>query len=449
MLGYVIENLLSVPILTGWLIGAASLLILSQIKDFFGFPVFPTSSTIIDYGNNLHLYAGTQHNMTTCMAILTTVVLLLFRKLWRPFPSSFLILCVTTFYGWYLQLDNTVGIKLLRDIAIIPPGLPKPINIFAAKPDYSTGQIFLGAFIICIVGFMEAISVAKKYAMKKQYKVSVNQELYALGFANIIGSFFQAYPITGSLSRTALNSLAGSRTPLSSIGVAIVIGGALLFATQVFAYTPLCVLAAVVVAAASNLLDYDEIIWLARVAPLELLPLFLTLIGTLLLGVEIGVAVAVILALVQTLWTASHPHIPILGHLPGTVLYKDAKRFPNATLTPGVLVVRMDARIFFANASRMRDKMLKYQRTEKPPIHSVVLDASSINSIDATGVQMLQSLSAYYKSNNIHFYWAGVKGPVREYMEKTKLTNLIGPENFFVTTHDAVQYAKSKGASQI
>eukprot|EP01103_Thecamoeba_quadrilineata_P013062 TRINITY_DN3513_c0_g2_i7.p1 TRINITY_DN3513_c0_g2~~TRINITY_DN3513_c0_g2_i7.p1 ORF type:complete len:395 (+),score=59.61 TRINITY_DN3513_c0_g2_i7:722-1906(+) len=378
---------------------------------------------------------------TTLMAILTLVVLLTMKNLWRTFPTAFYVLCITTFVAWYCEIDQTAGISLVKSSGAIPAGLPGPSNIFSGSFDWST--LLSGAALIAVLGYMESASVAKKFEGKSKMKVSLPQELLALGVANLMGAFFRAYPTTGSLSRTGLNFQVGSKSPFSSFFVAIIVGTVLLFLTSVIGYIPNCVLAAIVISAALNLITYEEPLYIAKTNPFSLLPLLITFIATLLIGPEYGVIIAIALSLIEVVWRTARPQVRILGRLAGTTTYKDQNRFENLIATPGIIVLRVEAKLYFVNNSHFLSTMSKAIKANKAPVHAVVIDAEGIISIDPSACHALTNVISTLSDKKIMFLWANVKISVKKTMDKSHLTDQIKEDHFFSTVHEAVQYAES------
>jgi len=200
----------------------------------------------------------------------------------------------------------------------------------------------------------------------------------------------------------------------------------------------------------TTLLDWEEPYFLWKVDKLELIPYFITFGATLLLGPEIGVVIAVIMSMFQVLWRTAHPRIVLLGRIPGTQAYRDTNRFPSAQTFPGVLIIRLDARLYFANITRFRDKVERFMRRSPTPVRHIVLDASGVNSIDASAVFFLYEFLEILKKKKIEFMWASVKGPVRDFMTEVGLTEVIGRQHFFLNVHDVITYIQNgKSKSQL
>ncbi|ELR21794.1 inorganic anion transporter, sulfate permease (SulP) subfamily protein [Acanthamoeba castellanii str. Neff] len=426
--GFILENILSHPVLSGFTSGAAIIIMGSQLKHLFRISM--SGNTLIEYIESFANSASDIHGWTTAFVKVVSA---------DPFavPASLLLLILTTLLNWIFDLSTKLGLK---EVGALPDGLPEPSWVHALSWD-NIKTAFPAAATVSLLGFIESISVAKQFAAKRQYHISVGQELLALGVCNLGGAFFQAFPVTGSLSRSAVNFQAGSRSPLSSLFTAGLISLTLLFLTPAFRYTPLFVLASIVVSAAVLLIDYEEVIFLFKIGDrVDLAQMLIVFLGTLLLGPELGVMVAIAVSLIQLIFKSAKPNFARLGRLPGTLVYKDIKRFPSALRHKGILIVRFDSNLFFANVNWFRETLTKYELKSKHTIYAIILDATGVNTLDSTSIHLLEDLVQEYKTKQIRFLWANVKGSVRDTMNASGLAKKLGVDNFFLTTHDAVDY---------
>jgi sulfate transporter 4 len=202
----------------------------------------------------------------------------------------------------------------------------------------------------------ESVGIAKALAAKNRYELDSNSELFGLGVANIFGSLFSAYPTTGSFSRSAVNSESEAKTGLSGLVTGIIIGCSLLFLTPMFKFIPQCALAAIVISAVSGLVDYEGAIFLWRVDKRDFTLWTITSTTTLFFGIEIGVLIGVGFSLAFVIHESANPHIAVLGRLPGTTVYRNMKQYPEAYTYNGIVIVRIDAPIYFANISYIKDR---------------------------------------------------------------------------------------------
>jgi SulP family sulfate permease len=270
--------------------------------------------------------------------------------------------------------------------------------------------------------------------------VDANQELIGLGVANIAGAFFQAFPTTGGFSRTAVNGEAGARTTLASVVSAAIIALTLLFLTPLFFYMPKAVLAAIIIVAVAGLIDYREAVFLWKVDRRDFWLMILTFLATLAMGIEEGILVGVVASLIVVIYQSSRPYTAVLGKLPDTTVYKNLSRNPSAVAPEGVLVLRIDASLYFANAAYVKDRL----EGTRPDIRAVVLDMYPVNKLDSSALHSLAGVLDVLAERDVLFLVSGVKGPVRDVMRKAGLEDRLGDSSFYPTIHDAVEAAHER-----
>lgn len=337
---------------------------------------------------------------------------------------------------------NLPSISLVGDI---PQGLPK----FSVPKSFEhVKSLIPTAFLITGVAILESVGIAKALAAKNGYELDSNQELFGLGVSNVVGSFFSAYPTTGSFSRSAVNHESGAKTSLSQIVTGIVMGGALLFLTPLFEHIPQCALAAIVISAVITLVDYDEAIFLWRINKKDFLLWVITAITTLFLGIEIGVLIGVGVSLAFVIHESANPHMAVLGRLPGTTVYRNIQQYPEAYTYNGIVIVRIDAPIYFANTSYISDRLREYEvevdrSTGRGPdverVYFVVIEMAPVTYIDSSAVQTLKDLYQEYKLRDIQIAISNPNRDVLLTFSRSGVVELIGKEWFFVRVHDAVQ----------
>ncbi|EFJ29944.1 hypothetical protein SELMODRAFT_90185 [Selaginella moellendorffii] len=350
---------------------------------------------------------------------------------------------------------GTVFVKLFRPPSIsvigeIPQGLPQ----FSLDYDFKDAKGLLStAFVITGVAILESVAIAKTLAAKNGYEIDSNQELFGLGVANILGSLFQSYPTTGSFSRSAVNHDAGAHTGLSGIVTGFMIGCVLLFLTPLFSDIPQCALAAIVVSAVAGLVDYDEAIFLWRVKKKDFCLWVAAFANTLFFGVEIGVLIAITLSLVFVIYESANPHIAILGRLPGTTVYRNVRQYADAYTYHGIVIVRIDAPMYFANISFIKDRLRKYELCSKgtasrglrtEDIRFVIIEMSPVTYVDSTAIHAIKELYLEYKSRNIQMALSNPNEQVMKTLDRAGIPELIGLEWYFVRVHDAVQVCLSR-----
>jgi len=428
-------NFLSHPVLSGFTSAAAFIIGFSQLKHLLGIDL-PRSNFIHDILWAAVTHLNNVHGPTLALG-LASIALLLALRWWVPsLPGALVAVAGATLGTWALGLHE-VGVAIVGGV---PSGLPAP-----SLPPLDWGyarELAPSALAIGLVGFMESIAVAKVYAGRHRYEVDANRELIGLGLANVAGAFFSAYPTTGGLSRTAVNDAAGARTTLAAIFSAAIIGLTLLFLTPLFYFLPKAVLAAIVMVAVAGLVDWEEARYLWRVDRRDFGLMALTFLATLTLGIEQGILIGVIVSLIVVIYESSTPHTALMGRLPDTETYRNLKRNPEAMTRSHVVVVRMDANLYFPNVSTFRDLVLDLDVND-PALQAVVVDMYPVNQIDSTATHTLQKVIETCRRNGVQLYLAGVKGPVKDVIDAAGLTEMLGPDRFFLEVHDAVEAAEA------
>ena len=428
-------NFLSHPVLSGFTSAAAIIIGASQISNLLGLNL-ARSKQVHDIFIGAFQSIGNINLITAGIGVGSVVAIILFKKWKKTFPSALFVVvagtAVTALFGL-----NGQGVSIVGNV---PDGLPSFEVPGLSLSDYSSLLPII--LVISLVSYMESIAVAKAIANKRGYKVDANQELIALGGANLGGAFFQSFPTTGGFSRTAVNDQSGARTTIASVITAVLIGFTVLFLTPLFYYLPSAVLAAIIMVAVAGLFDAEEMIHLWKTDKRDLTMLSATFLATLFLGIEEGIGIGVLLSLVMVIYSSTQPHSTEVGKLGDTNNYRNVDRYPEAKTDPNILLYRFDSNLYFANVENFRDTMEEKIHTRGDELSLVVIDASSIHSIDSTGVHALKELIEELNERQIRFYLAGVIGPVRDKLKISGVTQAIGEENFFFDVAHAVSYYK-------
>ena len=428
-----LTNFLSHPILAGFTSAAALIIGLSQLKHLLGIEI-PRSHHIHEIIIQAVQQIGNVHVITLSIGLLAIIILIGLKKWNRAFPGALVVVILSTLVVWGASLAND-GVKI---VGAVPGGLPS----FQMPPlSWADMQALLPtALAISLVGFMESIAVAKVYANKNRYEINPNQELIGLGLANILGSLFQSFPTTGGFSRTAVNAQGGAKTQVAALITAAIIGLTLLFLTPLFHNLPNAILAAIVMVAVFGLIDWKEAIHLWKVDRKDFGLMILTFLATLGLGIEQGILVGVIASLIIMVQQSSMPHTAVEGRLPDTASYRNIQRNPEAEIDPGITIFRMDASLYFANTAYFKDKVQTVVR-DTQPLQTLVLNFFPVNRIDSSAAHVLEEIIHDLHAQHTRVFFVGVKGPVRDVLQRAGLEALIGPENFFLEVHDAVRQA--------
>lgn len=436
-LGFLV-NFLSHPVVSGFTSAAALVIGLSQLRHLLG----------VDSGGGhdvVSIVAGavgsvSDWHLPTLALGLASIGLLVGLRRWKPaFPSALVAVILATVGTVGLGLEQG-GVKVVGEVPAGLPGLVLPTLDGAAL------QALLPiALTIALVGFMESISVAKSFARRNRYEVDANQELVGLGLANVVGSLFQGYPVTGGFSRTAVNAQAGARTGVAALVTAAVIALTLALLTPLFHSLPKAVLAAIIMVAVAGLVDVREVRHLWKVKRGDLLQLVVTFVATLALGIEEGILTGVGTALLGFVIRTTRPHAAVLGRLPGTDVWRNVERYPQARPAPGVLALRVDAQLYFGNVTFLKGFVTaaveRREREGGTPVRAVVLDASSINQLDSSAEAALGEILHDLRRQGRDLWLATVKGPVRDVMERSGFDRELGLDHITFSVEDAVRRA--------
>jgi SulP family sulfate permease len=435
-LGFIV-NFLSKPVISGFTSAVALTIGVNQFRNLFGVDFVQSDQiqyvlediwfNIIDF--NLH---------TTVIGLISVGVIILLRKINKKIPNALLVVVVGILTIRYLG-DEFSDVAIVKDI---PSGLPS-----FSFPEMDISQIkelLPIALTLVMVGYLETISIGKSLEAKQdEYKLRPNQELIALGLSNIIGSWFKAYPSTSSFSRSAINQESGATTGMASLVSVVMVLLTLLFLTPLFYHLPKTVLAAIIIVAVFGLVNIKEAIFLWKANNLDFWLLVVTFFSTLLFGIEYGIMIGVGLSLIILIFRTSRPYVAELGKVPESDFYRNRERFNEVILDDEVLVFRFDAQLFYANASYFIETLELMVEEKGPRLKLIVLDAESINRVDSTGVEMLKERIRFYHKKNILFYFAGVKGPVRDHLFRGKILDIITLNHFYMRVNGAVNYYKT------
>lgn len=416
-LGFIV-NFLSKPVINGFTSAVAILIIISQSKIFFSGQLLSNLSF-----NKSEILIG----------LFTLVIALLSKKYIPKIPNALLLVTLSIILSYFFYKPE-YPIKL---IGKIPNGLPSfvipQINYTSLK------TLFWSALTIAFIGFVEAMSINK--ALEEQHvqkETEPNKELLALGASNLIGSFFQSFPISGGFSRTAVNVQSGAKTKFRAVFSIIVLVLVLLFLTPVFYYLPKVVLASIIIISVFKLIDFNFPKQLWKNNKQEFLLLIFTFLTTLFIGIKEGVGLGVVASLFLMIYKVSRPHIAVLGNLKGTAYYKNINRFEDDVMDrDDLLIIRFDAQLYFGNKDYFKNQFLTLLH-QKPKLKGIILNAEAIHSIDSSANAMLLKLFTQLKSQNITIYIAGAIGPLRDVFFSNGVANLLGDDSFFVKTHEAV-----------
>ena len=442
-----IANLLSHPVISGFISASAILIAASQVKHLMGISTSGHSlpQLVQNLWDNAH-----QFNLPTFALGLTCLGFLiwvrsgftpLLMRLGLPAASAALIakmgpmlaVVLSTLAVALASLDRA-GIAIVGEI---PAGLPMPsipsIDLTLVK------ELWPAALLISLIGFVESVSVGHTLAAKRREQITPNRELLGLGAANLASGLGGGFPVTGGFSRSVVNFDAGARTPMAGVFTSVLIGITALFFTGLFTYLPKAVLAATVIVAVMTLVDLKTLRHILKFSVGDGMAMGLTIAAVLLLGVEAGVIAGVLCSIFCLLSQVGRPHIAEIGNIDGTEHYRNIHRH-QVTQTPGVVALRFDERLHFLNARLLEDQVAAL--LGRPEVHDIVLHCGAINQIDASGLETLEAINERLKAANVSFHLSEVKGPVLDRLKHSDFLNhLTGAVH--LSHHQAMQAVQS------
>jgi len=493
-LGFLV-SFLAHPVISGFTSAAAIIIGLSQLQYFLGFKI-PKSQYV--YETFIHLFERIDQTQYEQLLLGLTWWFMLWgsrklsikykRRLGWLKPAAPLITCVLAIVvGGNSDIFNGCGFdKCETNLTVdksasgdyayekdelvvgkIPSGVASLGSIHLLDMS-RLSTIFSAAISCAIIGYMESIAIAKSLAAKHKYEVDAGRELWALGMANVLGSFTSSYPVTGSFSRSAVNNQVGAQTQLAGLITGLLLLITLLLLTPLFFWLPKFALAAIVISSVTNLVDYNEAIHLWKVKKQDCLFWFAAFLGTLFLGVQIGLLLAIGLSLLPVIIESVRPQLTVLWRLPNTPIWRNIKQESHGHFVPGVMVVRIGASMYFANVAFIRDYISKMVKefseavdtsgmdASRPalgdasadagkwvppePIRYIVMEMTAVSSIDSTALHMLEDMHRDLKTSGIRLAFSTVGNRVEDTLRRSGLTDKMGAHWIFPSVHVAVQH---------
>lgn len=429
----VLVNFISHPVVMGFTNAAAIIIATSQLGKIFGVSVEKAELHYETVWNTLVVAATDTHWPTLGMAVLAFTIMIVLKRVNPKLPGVLIAVVVTTLISWGIGFE--AGGKV---VAKIPEGLP---SFRLPHIDLETVlQLSGSAVAIALIGFMEAIAIAKAMAARTRQRLDVNQELVGQGLANITGSFFQSYAVSGSFSRSAVNIGAGAITGFSSVMTGLVVVVTLMWLTPLLYYLPLATLAAVIMMAVIGLVNIKALMHVWQVQRQDGAVALVTFVLTLALAPHLdqAIVIGVILSLVLYLYQTMKPRVAILSrHDDGSL--RDAEVYSLETC-PNISVIRFDGSLYFANTSYFEDRVLE-RLAQKPELKYVIVDGQGINEIDATGEEMLASLVERLEKSGVVIVFARLKKQVMDLLRKSGFLDRFGRDRFFGRTEMALDHA--------
>jgi SulP family sulfate permease len=428
-------NFLSKPVISGFTSAAAIIIILSQLKHLLGISV-ANSNKIYETVPNI-FYKLSEINLFDFGLGIAGIGLLIGFKKWNKNIPGILIIVALGILAVYVFQMEMYGVKLVGNV---PKGLPSFVIPTIDLVDIR--QLWPIAVALALVGYLEAISIGKAIEDKSgEETIQANQELIALGTSNIVGSLFQGYPVTASFSRSAISYDAGTKTNLSGVFSVLLVVLTLLFLTPLFQYLPNAILASIIMVSVVSLVDlkYCKHLWSNRKD--EFFVLIITFLITLFIGITQGILIGVLCSLLLMVYRTSKPHFVEIGNIGNSDYYKNVIRFADEVVVRNdLLIVRFDSQLYFGNSGYFKKQLLKHMKAKGSSLKGIILNAESINYIDATAADMLTKLIHDIRERGVQFYIAGAIGPTRDIIFNTGIIKELQREFLFVKTKEAVDF---------
>ena len=413
-LGFVTE-LLSKPIRYGYMNGIALTVLLSQVPKMLGFSIDAQGPLHQILAITQQLLAGRTNLVVFAVGAGTLVLILLLKRFLRV-PGILIAVVAATVLVAVFHLDARAGVGVLGSL---PQGLPRPRLPLIPFDDLL--PVVTGALAVALVSFADTSVLSRTYAARLHTPVDPNQEMVALGVANFAAGFFQGFPISSSSSRTPVAEAAGARTQLATVVGATAIALLLLLAPGLLRYLPNAALAAVVIAAAIGLIEVSGLARIYRIQRWEFWLSMVCFAGVAVFGAIPGITLAIVIAVIEFLWDGWRPHSAVLGRVEGIGGYHDITRYPAASVLPGLVVLRWDAPLFFANAELFHNRARDAVANAPFPVHWLVVAAEPVTSVDVTAADALCELDDVLRKANVQLCFAEMKDPVKDKLRRFQL----------------------------
>jgi high affinity sulfate transporter 1 len=428
-LGFITE-LLSKPIRYGYMNGIALTVMISQLPKWLGFTIDAEGPLRSLWAIATAVWDG-RTNWTAFLlgaGVLATILLL---KRHLRLPGILMAVVGAILVVSAFDLSASVAV-----LGSLPQGLPAFDIPWIGYADL--GPVVIGGAAAALVAFADTSVLSRTYAARLHRHVDSNQEMVALGAANLAGALFQGFPISSSSSRTPVAEAAGAKTQLACVVGALGVASLLIAAPDLLKNLPTPALAAVVIASAIGLIEVTDLRRIYRIQRWEFWLSISCFVGVAVLGAIPGIGLAVVIAVIEFLWDGWRPHSATLGRADGVKGYHDVTRYPDARLVPGLVMFRWDAPLFFANAELFQDRILEAVVASPTPVRRVVVAAEPVTSVDVTASDVLAELDDKLRAVDIELCFAELKDPVKDKLKRFGLFERFGDRRFFPTIEAAV-----------
>jgi high affinity sulfate transporter 1 len=430
-LGFITE-LLSKPIRYGFMNGIALAVLISQLPKVFGFSIESNGPLRDLWAIASGVLAG-RANLVESMLGIGTLVIILVMKAHKRMGAILVAMIGAILIADWFDLSQHFGVRVL---GAVPQGLPRFSIPWLQPKDLI--PVVEGGLAVAMVSFTDTSVLSRTFAARSGIHVDPNQEMIGLGTANFATGFFLGFPISSSASRTPVAASAGAKTQVTGLVGALIVALVIVAAPQLFKDLPYSALAAVVISAAVGLFEFDDLVRIYRIQKWEFWLSILCTIAVAALGAIPGIGIALAVAVAEFLWGGWRPHWAVLGKPEGVDGYHDVIRYPQAYRTPGLVLFRWDAPLFFANAEYFRQCIMEAIASSPTPVRRVVVTAEPITSIDVTSADTLTELDSTLGKEGIELCFAELKDPVKDKLKRFGLFAEFGERRFFPTNMSAV-----------
>ncbi len=442
-LGFIF-HFLSLPVINGYISAVALTIIISQLNHIFGITIEKTEKPFL-YLYHILKQLQDIHHPTLFISICAILILLYSKIFLRKHLLRFLnkgvltnllprllplIVMISAIF--YMKFNPLEGIK---SIGNLPQGLP------SISSPFTTWEMLLTllpiASYLCLISFMESISVASSLSRKTKKPLDPNREFNALGLANISSSLSGGYSVSGSLSRSAVNFQSGAKSPLSSIFTSVFILFVILFFMPQLGFLPQAILSVVIIVAIYSMIKISYCLSIIKVSKMDTFCFLITFFSVFFFGIKYGLLTGIVTAVFLYMWMTSRPHIAIIGRIIGTEHFRNILRHEVETF-PHILIIRIDENLHFANARFFEEKFQQLVMENKET-KTLIINACNINFIDTSALDTLSNFLLSLKKEGIQCFLSEIKGPVMDFLKKTNFIQDFGKENIFLSTHLALE----------
>ncbi|XP_055832847.1 sulfate transporter 3.1-like [Solanum dulcamara] len=449
-LGFIVD-FLSHATIVGFMGGAATVVILQQLKGILGLEHFTHATDVVSVLRSVfsqtHQWRWESAVLGLCFLFYLMLAKFLSQKRPKLFWVSAMAPLTSVILGTILVYITHAEKHGVAVIGELKKGI-NPLSImdlsFGSK--YMTTAIKTG-IITGVIALAEGIAVGRSFAMFKNYHIDGNKEMIAFGMMNIVGSCTSCYLTTGPFSRSAVNFNAGCKTAVSNIIMALAVMVTLLLLTPLFHFTPLVVLSSIIIAAMLGLIDYNAAIHLWHVDKFDFLVCMSAYIGVVFGSIEIGLVMAVGLSVLRVLLSVARPRTLVLGNIPNSMIYRNVEQYPNTNNVPGVLILDIGASIYFTNSSYLRERISRWIDDEEDKLKSsgettlqyVILDMGAVGNIDTSGISMFEEVKKNLDRRDLKLVLANPGAEVMKKLNKSKFIETLGQEWMFLAVGEAVE----------